>query len=656
MVRMSYLNFDKKELVNLEYSLQREFLRTNRSGAYSSTTLAGCNTRKYHGLLITQLDELGGGKYVMLSSLDESVIQHETQFNLGLHKFPGDFYEPKGHKYLRNFEFDTIPKMTYRVGGVVLTKSSLLVEDENQIIAKYTLLEAHSPTILRFKPFLAFRNVHNLSKANMVANSKYTTVKNGIKIKLYEGYPELHMQFSKAVDFVAVPDWYRNIEYMKEQARGYDYQEDLLVPGYFELSINKGESIFFSAAMMEHEPESFKRLYSFEIQKRIPRNSFINCLLNSAQQFIWERLDGEDIIAGFPWYESIPRQTFTALPGLLLTQEEIYVYEEILQTNLKRLNQGLLPKYAGSPSNYDAADAPLLVFAAIQELKVFKEKKKLWALYGPAMKEILANYRKGTLFNIHMQENGLIYAKQDGVALTWMDAYINGKPVTQRGGLTVEINAAWYNAVSFALELAGESKDKPFIDEWKDFPSKIAASFLETFWNDEKGYLADYVDDNYIDWSVRPNMIIAASFEFSPLSREQKKMVISLAKNELLTPRGLRTLSPDNPNYKGSFEDSPDQRSAAAHQGSAYPFLIYPFVKTYLDIHKIGGLSFVKQIIEGYEEEMSENCVSTLSEVYEGNPPHTAQGAISQAWNVGGILRTAILVENFAGQKKDAES
>jgi predicted glycogen debranching enzyme len=651
---MSYLNFDKNKLVNLEYSLQREYLRTNRSGAYSSSTLAGCNTRKYHGILIVKLNELDGGKHVLLSSLDETIIQHDALFNLGIHKYPGDFYEPKGHKYLRNFEFDTIPKLTYRVGGVLLTKSSLLVEDENQVIVKYTLEDAHSPTLLRFKPFLAFRNVHSLSKANMEANSKFVQVKNGIKMKLYEGYPELYMQFSKAADFVPVPDWYRSIEYMKEQERGYDYQEDLLVPGYFELPISKGEVVFFSASTVEQIPSSFKKLYSFELNKHIPRNSFINCLLNAAKQFIWVRKDGKDIIAGFPWYESIPRQTFKALPGLLLTQDKADVYEEILQTNLKRLNNGLLPKYVGFPTNYDAADAPLLVFAAVQELKAHRDNQYLWKLYGPAMKEILTNYKKGTDFNIHMKENGLIYAKQEGVPLTWMDAYIDGKPVTQRGGLNVEINAAWYNAVCFALELAESAKDKDFINEWKDYPSIIATSFLNTFWNDEKGYLADYVDENHTDWSVRPNMVISTSFEYSPLSREQKKMVVSLAKNELLTPKGLRTLAPAHPDYKGSFNDTPEERAAAAHQGSVYPFLVYPFVKSYLDIHKAGGLSFVKQIIAGFEEEMAENCVGTISEVYEGNPPYSAQGAISQAWNVAGILNTAKLAEKLEEQKNGA--
>ena len=271
----------------------------------------------------------------------------------------------------------------------------------------------------------------------------------------------------------------------------------------------------------------------------------------------------------------------------------------------------------------------------------------MWKSYGPALKEILCCYRKGTDFNIHMEPNGLIHAKQDGVALTWMDSYIDGRPVTQRGGLTVEINAAWYNAVCFALELADTARDKSFITEWSIYPELIAKSFLETFWSDEAGYLADYIDGNYIDWSVRPNMIFAAGFDYSPLSREQKKQIISKVRNELLTPRGLRSLAPKNFNYKGNCEGNVSERSAAFHMGSVYPYLIYPFVKAYLEIHKAGGLSFVKQIMAGFEEEMSEHCVGTLSEVYEGNPPYTARGAISQAWNVGGVLSALSELEKF---------
>ena len=649
---MGYLNFDKDKLVNLAYSLERETLRTNRVGAYSSTTLAGCNTRKYHGLLVVRLDELDGGNHVLLSTLDESVIQHEAQFNLGIHKFPGDFYEPKGHKYIRNFEFDTIQKHTYRVGGVVLTRTRLLVEHENQLLVKYTLEEANSPTKLRFRPFLAFRNVHSLSRANLYANSKYTPVAKGIRMNLYDGYPDFFMQLSKNCDFVPVPDWYKNVEYRKEQERGYEFQEDLFVPGYFEVSIKKGESVFFSASTMEQNPAIFLKRYESEKKLRIPRNSFFNCLLNSGQQFLWEREDGIDLIAGYPWYGSITRQTLTALPGILLSHHNKKTFEAVILTNLKRLKNGLLPKYADTASSYDAADAPLIVFCALQELAKFDSPREIWKTYGSYLKDILTNYREGTGYNIHMLENGLIYAKEEGVALTWMDDYKDGIPVTQRGGIPVEINALWYNAVCFALELAILSEDRAFVKKWKELPALIASSFLSCFWCEERGQLADYIDGDYTDWSVRPNMLLAAAQDFSPLSRTQKKMIISTVRNNLLTPVGIRTLSPEDSAYKGLSGERVDDFSLAAHQGSAYPFLIYPFVKTYLEVHKAGGLSFAKNCLEGFKNEMAEDCIGTLSEAYEGNPPHTAKGSISQAWNVAAVIMATMLVEKFEEENK----
>lgn len=644
---MSYLNFDKKQLVNLEYSLQRELLRTNRAGAYYLSTLAGCNTRKYHGMLVTQLNELDGGKHVLLSSLDETVIQHDAEFNLGIHKFPGDYYEPKGHKYIRNFEMDTVPKLTYRVGGVVLTKERILVEKSEQILVKYTLEEANSPTTLRFKPFLAFRNVHALSKANMDANTRYVPIENGIKMKLYEGYPFLNMQFSKEAEFVPVPDWYLNIEYMKEQARGYEFQEDLFVPGYFEIPIKRGESIIFSASTGEEKPNGLKKRFSNESRKRVERDSFMNLLANSAQQFHWDRTDGPDLIGGFPWYESIPRQTLFSIDGILLKQGDVKCYEKVLYTQMERLKDGLLPKYIGAPSDYDAADAPLLLFQAVHKLIDYYKPADLWNKYGKALKSVLESYRKGTKFNIHMQENGLIFAKAEGVALTWMDENINGEPVTPRGGLAVEINAYWYNAVCLALELARAAADDAFVEEWEALPEKIGASFLETFWNDDFEYLADYVDGFFVDWSVRPNMILAAAQHYSPLSREQKKSIVSKVRNELLTTRGLRTLSPQSPAYKGVCDGNVDERAAAVHQGSVFPFLIMPLIKTYLEVHKRGGLSFVKRIIEGFEEGIAEHCIGSISEMYSGNPPHHAKGAISQAWNVGAIIEATAYVDGY---------
>lgn len=646
---MSYLKFDKTQLVNLEYSLQREILRTNRAGSYCCTTLSGCNTRKYHGLLICPMEHMDGGKHVLLSSLDETIIQRGAEFNLGIHKYAGEHYEPKGHKYIRDFETDVIPITTFHVGGVVLTKERLVVEGKQQILIKYTLVEAHSPTTLRFKPFLAFRNVHSLSHANMDANTKYHDIDSGIKIQLYDGYPFLHMQLSGDNEFVPIPDWYKNIEYFKEKTRGYDCLEDLYVPGYFEIPIKKGESIIFSASTTEENPKQLKRQFTMELKKKTPRDSFFGCLRNSAHQLVVNNPNFTDVQAGYPWYNGRVAQTFVALPGLSLTFDQADWVPKILQSNIARMHNGLFPsKWGRHGSNYDSAEAPLWFFWTLQQLRVQNlETDHTWHNYKSAMITILNAYKNGTDFNIKMQDNGLINAEKNGVALTWMNAYIEGQPVTPRYGMPVEINALWYNAIRFALELANEKNDHDFIQEWTEIANKVEQSFIDTFWNEEKGYLADFVNHMETNWQVRPNQIIAVALPHSPLTKDMKKSILSLAKKELLTPRGLRSLSPRDPLYKGQYEGSEAEREMAIHQGTVFPWLVGFFIEGYLQIHKRGGLSFLKQIIDGFEEEMSHHCIGTISELYNGNPPHKGKGAISQAWNIGEILRAQHLIAHY---------
>ena len=646
---MSYLKFDKSRLVNLEYSLSREVLRANRAGSYISTTISGCNTRKYHGLLVCQLDELDGDKHVLLSSFDETVIQHGAEFNLGIHKYENDFYEPKGHKYIRDFEVDRIPKTTFRVGGVVLSKERILVENEQQVLTRYTLEEANSPTILRFKPFLAFRSVHGLSKANLYANTKYKEVPNGIKMKLYEGYPFLHMQFSKPAEFIAVPDWYNNIEYLKEKNRGYEYREDLFVPGYFELPIKKGESIVFSASLEEASPNVIKGKFTRELNKRPPRETFASYLLNAGRQFFVKRGESDDIIAGFPWYGSMPRQTFIALPALTLDQDESDLFEAVVDTQVKQLKNGLFPNVSGQRNPvYHSVDTPLWFFWALQQYtNEAKNCKHIWEKYGNVMKQILKAYRDGTSFNIKMNEHGLIEGEAENLALTWMDSYVNGKPVVQRAGMPVEVNALWYNAICFALELAEAVGDKAFTKQWEALPKQIADSFIREFWCEEHGYLADSVRNGVKDWSIRPNMVIAAALDYSPLDREKQKQILSNAKQQLLTPRGLRTLSPKNADYEGVCAGSISEREKTLHQGTVWPWLLMFFVEGYLKIHKRGGLPFVKKLIEGFEEEMTEHCIGTIPENYNGNPPHQGKGAVSQAWSVAALIRANKMAVNF---------
>lgn len=648
---MSYLKFDKSSLVNLEYSLTREFIRSNKTGSYLSTTISGCNTRKYHGLLICPVPQLGGGKHVLLSSLDETIIQHDAEFNLGIHKYEGEHYEPKGHKYIRDFDLEMVAKTTYRVGGVVLDKEILLVENDEQVLVRYTLREAHSPTVLRLKPFLAFRNIHQLSKANLYAYTKYVPVTGGIRMRLYEGYPWLHMQFSKEAEFIPVPGWYNNIEYFKEKNRGYEFREDLFVPGYFELPIRTGESVLFSASTREVKPGGLKARFTREYNGRIPRNSFVNSLTNSARQFIMGSRDQMDIIAGYPWYGGISRQTLVALPGLTLALDDPETFVKVFDTQIRRLKDGLLPKTTGSgASAFDSVDAPLWLFWALQQyVAETGHKKQIWLQYRKSLKQVLQAYRSGTAYHIRMNSDGLIAGGDDYTALTWMDSYLDGKPVVKRTGMPVEVNALWFNALCFALELAGSANDLDFVHEWEGWTEKIASSFIREFWSCERGYLADCVRGNEKDWTVRPNMVIAAAMNYSPLDREMQKSILSVTKKQLLTPRGLRTLTPDSPVYEGLCEGTAFQRERAAHQGTVWPWLIQFFVEAYLRVHKTGGMPFVQKIIHDFEDDMSEHCLGTIAEMYNGNPPHNARGAVSQAWSVGAVIRAYKLMHTFEG-------
>lgn len=643
---MTFLKFDKAELVNLEYSLSREALRSNRAGSYASTTISGCNTRKYHGLLVCPLENFGGEKHVLLSSLDVTVIQHEKEFNLGIHKYEGDLYVPRGHKYIRDYDAERASKMTFRVGGVVLTRESMLVQQQEQVLIKYTLEEAHSDTWLRVSPFLAFRSIHKLSKANLYADRHYTPIENGISSRMYEGYPELNMQFSKKVEFIPVPDWNYNIEYIEEQKRGYEFKEDLYVPGYFEFPIKKGESIVFSASTSPVAPGGLKRRFQAESNIRVPKDSFRNCLLNAAEQFIVRTEKQTEILAGFPWSGMRGRETFMSLPGLTMSTGDLKAARQIIDTMLKKLKDGLFPNTDEiHHQTYNSADAPLWFIWALQQLEKYDETLDVWKRYKNALLEIMNAYRKGAAFGIRMLDNGLIYAGEQGIPVSWMDAMANGVPVTLRKGCPVEINALWYNAVCQLLVWA--KNDKKLVSDWKDLPELIKGSFIGSYWHTENKYLADYVDDYYQDFSVRPNQVIAAALEFSPLSMEEKKEVLATVERELLTPRGLRSLSPKNEAYEGILEGDQVSRERAYHQGSVWPWLLEHFVKAYLDVHKRSGLTLIKRLYSGFEDEVMVRGIGSISEVFDGNPPHDPKGSISHASSVAALLRIGEMIENY---------
>lgn len=646
---MKYLEFDKNELVNLEYSLNREILSTNRAGGYFSTTIVLCNTRKYHGLMVLPLDQFDREPHVLLSCIDDTVIQRGQHFNLGIHRYPG-IYEPRGHKYIIDFDYEPTPTVTYRVGGVILKKELLFVHNEEQFMIRYTLVDAHSPTKLKIKPFLAFRNAHSLSKANMWADTRYKEIPNGVKYRLYTGFPFLHLQINKKNDYVPSPDWYYNIEYKEELSRGYEGHEDLFVPGYFEVSIKKGESVIFSAATSEITPGSLTKKFNAELLKRPPKNNFENCLKNAAQQFIVHHEKFTNIIAGYPWFGQWGRDTFISLPGLTLSIDDPKSCKTVLDSMSTALKDGLFPNVGrAKAAAFNSVDAPLWYFWAIQQYSDYtKNKIDVWKDYGKKMKTILKGYHDGLPFNIKMQENGLIWAGERGFALTWMDAVVNGKPVTPRIGFPVEINALWYNAIMFTIELAKVNKDNKFVKEWEPIAELVKKSFCEVFWNSQKLYLADYVDENGQNLYVRPNQIFAASLPYSPIDDEMKRFVVDVVERELLTPKGLRTLAPKNPEYKGRYEGDHVNRDLAYHQGTVWPWLLGHFMEAYFNIHGKAAIPLGQKLIESFRSEMCTHGICSIAEVYDGDPPQRPNGSISQAWSVAEIIRVLKLVEKYS--------
>lgn len=646
---MSYLKFDKNLLANLDQSLTLEMLRTNQAGAYHCTTLVGCNTRKQHGLLVIPVPELGNKPHVLLSSLDETVIQHGAAFNLGLHRYQGGVYSPNGHKYVRQFECDSTPRTTYRVGGVVMTKEKVFISQENRILIKYTLLEAHSPTTLRFRPFLAFRESNALCIANNAINRDIIPVENGVASCLYDGFPTLYMQFNHKPTWVDEPNWYNGIEYVKDLERGVPYCEDLWVPGYFELPIKKGESIIFSAGVSEVAPRSLKKMYETEVASRTPRTSFFNCLKNSAKQFYIKDGDNMYIISGFPWGIILARNTFMSLPGLTLAIDHRDDFEHIMATGIRALDDFMKTGATDSRINgIEHPDIPLWALWATQQYAKnvgFDRSRELYTAFVSGTLDYLLSDGHP---NLKVDPaTGLVTTNGADHPVSWMNSNHDGRPVIPRSGYLVEFNALWYNALLFgAALLEGNDALAERREQYLAAAEKMKQPFIDMFLNDS-GYLYDYVDGRYSSPEVRPNMAVAIGLDYSPLDRRQRKGVLDVVTRELLTPKGLRTLSPKSYGYRPNYLGSPYDREQALHQGPARPWLMGFYAEAYLKVFGMSGVSYIDRMLIGFEDEMSEGCVASLSQLYDGNPPYRGRGAVSHATNVAEVLRTLRLIKRF---------
>ena len=642
---MAFLKFNKSELVNLSYSLKREILCANKTGAYCNTSIVTCNTRRYHGLLAVTLDRFGGDRFLLLSDVDETLIVNGKQFNLGIHCY-GDMYEPRGHKYVVDFSADPVPQITYKVGEILFRKSIVMAQDRDQVLLKYELLESPTPVALQLRPFLAFRNIHALTEENPQANTAGTEIPNGVSYCLYESFPDLNMQVSdKSATFVQNPYWNKGVTYSDEYRRGYNCREDLLVPGWFEARLKPGESLVFSASIQEEVPSEFKHRFNACVKSAGEITSYRDQLRRCADTLITNHNNRRRINAGYSWlYTGLLRETLMALPGLTLYGlNDPKQFEEILDNLIADEQERLFMRTT-------QVEAPLALVTALQDYLYYgADPKKVWKNYGIIVRGVIESYLPGVRSEVSMQPNGLLWAQKDGVALSWMNAYIDGRAVTERAGYQVETNALWYNAICFAVDMETRfgPKKNTFVEKWSAIRDLVKANYQPTFWNDEYGCLADYVDNEGQHMQIRPNQLFAIAVPNSPVDEALVPSILRIIDNELVTARGLRTLSPRDPYYKGVYEGPQRERDLAYHGGSTRPFLLRPYVEISF---KIKGPAFWKRaewLIEGFYADLSKHGVGAFSELYDGDPPHEPHGAISSALSTAALLTIEFMLEKY---------
>jgi predicted glycogen debranching enzyme len=582
--------------------------------------------------------------------MDESIIVGGKSFNLGIHCY-GDIYEPRGHKYIVDFDADPVPMITYKVGAVVLTKRILMVPESNQVMLRYDLVKAPGPVKLELKPFLSFRRVHDLTHQNPDARTLPKEIPGGVAFNMYEGFPDLNLQLSGESSFEYHPYWYNGITYSDEMRRGFDCREDLFVPGWFTAELRSGGSVIVSAsADGPDDPAALKRRFSASLRKIGPITSFHDQLVRNADLLIRERNGRKQVVAGYSWlYTGLLRETLKSLAGLTLyAKHSPKEFEEVLD-NLIEDNQERLF------SRTTQVEAPLYMTVTLQQYIAYAGvAKHVWTKYGDTLKGIIESYAPGCRKEVSMQPDGLLWAQVDGVALSWMNTYIDGKAVTERAGYQVETNALWYNALCFAIdnETRYGSAGSGFVRKWAPIRDMVKQNFQPKFWDPWYGFMADYVDNEGRHMELRPNQLWAVSLDYVPVDDEVTASVMRVIGNELVTRRGIRSLSPRDVRYKGVYEGTQVERDFAYYNGCAFPDLLAQYA--YVNF-RMSGAAFIKKaewLTKGFYEDLSKHGVGTFSELYDGDPPHEPHGAISSATATAALLNVAWLINKYKEAKQ----
>jgi predicted glycogen debranching enzyme len=654
--------FDESICRNLDAASRREWLETNGIGGFASSTITGLNTRRYHGLLVAATKP-PVGRMVLLSKLEETLVIDGRRFDLSCNRYPGVIH-PAGYLYLKQFRQDPFPALVYDVEGLELSKTVLMVYGENTTVVQYELRGAvKGACTLELRPLIAFRDYHSTTHENGSIDGRLEIEPGRVVCSPYQGCPSLYLAHNSA-EVGQAGNWYRNFEYEVEEARGLDYREDLYNLMVLTFDLGRDPHAAVIASTEARTAESADGLRAAEVRRRADivasapvDDAFVRTLVRSADQFIVRRGEESTVIAGYHWFSDWGRDTMIALPGLTLTTGRYDAARKILLAFAGSVDRGMLPNRfpdAGETPEYNTVDATLWFFEAIRALAAHTEDYNFvrTRLYG-VLPDIVAWHERGTRYGIQVDDDGLLRAGEPGVQLTWMDAKVGDWVVTPRYGKPVEIQALWYNAVRTMEDFARRFGEEAEAMHYGQLAERARNSFCAQFWNEAAGCLFDVVDRNRKDGAIRPNQIFAVSLHHSMLSSEMAARIVAAVERDLLTPYGLRTLAPGDPQYRGRYEGNPASRDGAYHQGTVWPWLLGPFVSAYL---KVNGRSAAahrqaSQWLEELRRYVEDEGLGQIPEVFDGDAPQRAGGCVAQAWSVAEMLRCVVEIEIGGAQR-----
>lgn len=635
-----------------------EWLETNGLGGYASGTLSGANTRRYHGMFVPAINP-PVGRRVLLSKLEETVTIANQSYIVPCSEFANHIYD-EGLPFLTRFSKDIFPQFEYQVEGVHIRKTIGMLHQQDVVVVTYEVVEADIDFELRLKPFVAFKDFHSLSQGNDKISKCAVFGDNMLRIAPYDAHESLYIYVENS-NFGFECEWCYTFEYQIEKQRGQDHHEDLFSYGHFINTLKKGDKV---NVIISNKPIADRDgFYLLQIEKQrreafletLPvRNDFTRNLALAADQFLVQRGDLKTIIAGYPWFSDWGRDTMIALPGLCLVTGRFEEAKKIIQAFAKTVDMGMIPNRfpdEGETPEYNTVDATLWYFVAIKKYHDYSaDTTFITDEMLPVLEEIVAWHIRGTRYNIHVEDDELVYAGQRGVQLTWMDAKVGDWVVTPRQGKAVEINALWYNAMLIMAEFYGLRKDVENADHYKERAEKVKKSFEETFVNPYRNSLYDYVDGNYKNEDIRPNQLFAISLPYQIISDEVAKKVLVDVESLLLTPVGLRSLAPNNSQYIGIYEGGQLSRDGSYHQGTVWSWLLGPYITAKIKIEGEQGREAALNFMRELEPNLLQAGIGTISEIFDGDEPHLPNGCIAQAWGVSELLR--VYMEDICPQQK----